>query len=226
MSPVVPSAVQRVGDRIVPAERFPRKGAFCVVAGALGIIVTIGKRGTMEIDGVKKDFIDTGAPFAEVHLVQADEQHPNYGHFKRAPEDFGLNAEGEPPRGPIGSVQERGGEIFNVPFDAIERAPWSIVGPVVDQRNGDEPKPDLLWASRAGYLLSDEEQAQLPALLEAETTAKEQQQFLAAQPEAAALEEEIERDRVTFIQQQATKRAELAARLLAARSAGPAPMAR
>jgi hypothetical protein len=216
------SGVARVGARVIPAERFPRRGAFCLVAGALAIVNSMGKRGTREVDGVQKDFIDMSEPYAEVHLVETRIDHPNYGHFKRAPEDFGLNATGEAPGGPIGDVQERGGEIFNVPFDAIERAPWAIVGPIVDARNGDAPRPDVLWAARAGYLLSAEEEAAVPALLAAEEQAKADAAYIAEHPDARAVEETIEQERQSFIARVESLRAGARERILAERPASGA----
>lgn len=221
-TPQTPGQMARVGNRVIPAGNFPRKGAFCLVGGHLAIIVSLGQRGETVVDGAKRDFIDTSAPFAEVHLVQTDETHKNFGHFKRAWANFpstsliALAPIGEPQLDED-NPRKNGAELFNVPLDRIERAPWSIMGPILDKRNGPEAMPDLLYASRAGYILTAEEEAQLPALLEDEARAKEQQQFLATHPEAVALEESIEADRVAFIQAQGARRQELADKLLAAR---------
>jgi hypothetical protein len=226
MTPQTSNAIPRIGDRLIPENRFPRRGTFAMIGKQLVIVVSLGKRGSaLMLDPtpedpkreVQKDFLDTSAPFAEVHLVETRDGHKNFGHFRAAPDDFGLNAEGEEPTAPFDVTDK--GEVFNVPFDRIARAPWSIVGPIVDSRNGPEEMPSVLWAKRAGYLLTDEQEAEIPALIEAEERAKADAQFLAAHPEAVELEKEIERQRVEFVESMGKLRQDLADKLLAERQA-------
>lgn len=204
-------------DTVNRLPRFPRKGAFVLVAGALAIIVSLGRRGRQTItdqapDGtprpITRDYVDASEPYAEVHLVDTREGHKNFGGFRRAPDDF-----------PIGDVQDgsegrgSGGEVFNVPFSELVHAPWSIVGAVIDARNGSDPRPSNLWARRMGYPLTDAEASELPALEEAERIAREQAAAIAAHPHAQTVEDQIEAERVAFVER-ATKMREDAARAI------------
>lgn len=211
------------GPRIATPEKFPRRGVFCIVAGMLAIVTTIGRRSDTEIEQpnpkaaddndepktrkVRVPVVDDAWPMAEVHLVETRDGHKNFGHFRRAPDDFEL-----------GEVQERGGEIFNVPFEAIERAPWAVLAPIIDARNGDAPRPSELWARRAGYVLDDTENAAADEQAKLEGEAQERAAYIASRPEAAALEADIDAELQAFVADVASRRQTLADKLLADRA--------
>lgn len=239
-TPTTPNATRRVGGRIVPADRFPRKGAFCVVSGMLAIVAAIGKRETQAVEEddprnpgtmrtVQRDVIITDAPFAEVHLVATDRadvaDDGRLGDFKPAPRNF-----------PVGNVTAAG-EIRNVPFDHIERAAWSDVATILDERNGGDPRPPNAYGLAAGYVLTDAEIADVPPLERrklgyplspeesaiADATELEEQQkaadahYVANHPDAADVEAEIERQRLEFVAKVEQIRAAAAAAILKTR---------
>lgn len=211
------------GPRITPAEGFPRARTFAMVGGHLVIVNALGKRGTTNVPAPTKDnpdrveerrVIDEGAPFAEVHLVRTEATAKSkIGDFKKAPADFPI---GEPQRDEEDPRRD-GGEIFNVPFDQIQRAPWSVVRPIYEARNGADDVPHVLWAKRAGHPLTAEEEAQVPALLETEAKAVADAQFIATHEISKKVEAEIERRRLAFVAEVAELREATAKKLLAER---------
>lgn len=239
-TPATPNNTRKVGGRIIPADRFPRKGAFVVLAGMLGVVAAIGKRESMPVEEddprnpgtmrkVQRDVIITDAPYAEVHLVVTsdEEKAPDgrLGDFMPAPRNF-----------PVGVVTAAG-EIRNVPFDALERAAWLDVKTILDERNGGDPAPPDAYGLAAGYILSADEIAGVPPLerrklgyaLSPEESAiadaaelEEQQKaadahYVANHPDAVDVEADIERQRLAFVANVERIRNEAAARILADR---------
>lgn len=182
-------------------SQFPRRGAWVVVAGALGIIASLGKESVVEVREddpnapgktrpVKKTMLDTDAPFAEVHLVDTKEG---------------------PTHGDTTTIQK------NVSFTVLRQATFDELR---DLKRPGLTEMHPLIAHRAGYTLNNEHSAQIPEWEAAEKANAEAAAKIAAHPDAIALEADIEKERQAFITSVEQRRTEVAARLTSDTKAG------
>jgi hypothetical protein len=225
---------------------FPRPGLWVIWQGVLAIIAAVGRwqkipmtvpvdpndasKGTREI---LRDAIDTSdKSYVELQLVEQERPDADgrLGGFKRVSdalvEQLGvvkLEAKDSPwPEGDATFVTVDN-EIRNVPTSQIEQADWSIIGTIIDTRNGGDPRPSNLAGYRMGYILSEDELATLPEALAAEHQAKIEGAFLSSHPDAQELEARIAERRAALELEINADREALHSSLLAQRNAATSP---
>lgn len=208
-TPVLPALSARASQ--------PRPGFWVVLNGLLGVIAQLGKYGQVTVptqvidtvDGVVKtvdvvkDVLDTMSPHATVQLVNTKN-----GGMLRATDDHSAEL-GE------GVVLTEHGDLRNVPLDALQPAPWSLVTQVGTVKNNGDWPHTALNGYRMGYPLNETETAQATDLYTAEQAKAQQDAQLATHPDWQESEKQLATELEEFRQQQEAKRKAVADKILA-----------
>jgi hypothetical protein len=163
----------------IKPKKFPREGAWCVVAGALAVIFALGRQDTEIVEEpnpnfgkpgqkktVNKPVVFADEPFAEVHFVDTSDA-PKHGETR--------------------DIQK------NVPLADIRQATFDEIRQTKRAAHVTE-----LHARRLGHALTDEQHAIANAQLDEHIELARVNAALSEHPDVIALDEQIAQERARF----------------------------